>query len=202
MVFNSGYSAKPKDQTDDPVQDGEKVTDEELMIRIGKGDRFSFAILYNHHLRYTCSLARCFTGNETIAQDITQDVFLNIWKAADRYRPRARFRTWLYKIVLNRCINHMKRNKWITNQEDFFARHREFTNWQETSSMLGRMEDHDRSKRLLSHLHKIDQLILIDHYVNGIPYAQIAKKLGMKEKAVRDKAFQARRKLRGILKNS
>lgn len=171
------------------------------MVRIGQGDHYSFAILYNRHLSYARWLARRFTGDETIAQDITQEIFLKIWNCAGRYRPHALFRTWLYKIVRNHCINHVKRNQLITNQEDFIARHREFSNWQETSSMLGRMEDHDRVKRLLSHLHKIDRLILFEHYVNGIPYAQIAITLGMNEKTVRDRAYHARRKLREILGN-
>ncbi len=201
MACNSEKPTGKKDGTCGHFIVWEKISDEELMDRMGQGDHYSFAILYNRHWRYARWLARRFTRNETIAQDIAQDVFLHIWKAANRYRPRARFRTWLYKIVLNRCINHSQRNKWITNQEDFIARHREFSNWQDTSSPLGRMEDHARVKRLLSHLHKIDRLILFEHYVNGIPYAQIAITLGMNEKTVRDRAYHARRKLREILGN-
>jgi len=201
VACSSGKSAEKNNRTIGEAQFWEDFSDEELMDRMGQGDHYSFAILYNSHLSYARWLARRLTGDETIAQDIAQDVFLAIWKAANRYRPRARFRTWLYKIVLNRCINYVQRNKWITNQEDFIARHREFSHWQETSSMPGRMEDHDRAKRLLGHLHKIDRMILIEHYVKGMSYAQIAITLGMNEKAVKDRAYHARKKLREILGN-
>ena len=56
-----------------------------------------------------CRLARRILGNEAIAEDIVQDAFLRVWINAPRWRPQAAFRTWLYRIVVNLCLNAKRR---------------------------------------------------------------------------------------------
>ena len=52
-----------------------------------------------------------FLGNRQLAEDLTQDVFMKVYKSARWYRPRSQFQTWLYTIAKNTCLNELRRNQ-------------------------------------------------------------------------------------------
>jgi len=83
--------------------------DHELMARAARGDGQAFRILAERHAERALRLARRILGNEAIAEDVVQDAFLRVWINAPRWRPEAAFRTWLYRIVVNLCLNARRR---------------------------------------------------------------------------------------------
>src|SRR3954454_15650375 len=87
----------------------EGPADHELMECAAKGDGQAFRILAARHGGRALGLARRFLGNEAMAEDIVQDAFLRVWINAPRWRPEAAFRTWLYRIVVNLCLNARRR---------------------------------------------------------------------------------------------
>jgi RNA polymerase sigma-70 factor (ECF subfamily) len=84
-------------------------TDHDLMARAAQGDERAFRELAERHAGRALGLARRILGNETMAEDIVQDAFLRVWINAPRWRPQAQFRTWLYRIVVNLCLNAKRR---------------------------------------------------------------------------------------------
>jgi RNA polymerase sigma-70 factor, ECF subfamily len=89
---------------------GEALTDEELMVEVAAGNRGAFEQLAKRHLRKSIGLARRIVSNGDDAEEIVQDAFMQIWAHADRWRRNeARFSTWLYRIVLNRCFDYRRR---------------------------------------------------------------------------------------------
>src|SRR5947207_11633421 len=87
----------------------EGPADHELMERAAKGDGRAFRVLAERHAGRALGLARRILGNEAMAEDIVQDAFLRVWINAPRWRPQAQFRTWLYRIVVNLCLNAKRR---------------------------------------------------------------------------------------------
>ncbi len=85
-------------------------SDQELMARAGQGDRRAFQALVRRHAGRAVALARRILGNDALAEEIAQDALLRVWIAAPRWRPQAAFRTWLYRIVVNLCLNAKRRN--------------------------------------------------------------------------------------------
>jgi RNA polymerase sigma factor (sigma-70 family) len=90
------------------------VTDNEtLWVRQAqKGDKQAFGELVILHQTFVYNLALRASGNPQEAQDLTQDTFLKAWLSLPQFRLEARFRTWLYRIVINLCYNrnpHLKR---------------------------------------------------------------------------------------------
>ena len=83
--------------------------DHDLMARAAKGDERAFRTLAERHAGAALRLARRILGNETAAEDIVQDALLRVWVNAPRWRPEAAFRTWLYRIVVNLCLNAKRR---------------------------------------------------------------------------------------------
>lgn len=80
-------------------------SDEELIHALGNGDENALRILVE---RYTASIYRFsvrYTGNDYLAQDISQEVFLKLYRHARRYKAGTPFRTWLFSIVRNTSID-------------------------------------------------------------------------------------------------
>lgn len=107
-----------------PLRDGESEAgepgDEELMANIAAGDRNAFSILSRRHARRSLALAGRVLGNAADAEEVVQDVFLRIWLNADRWRGGdSRFSTWLYRVVLNRCLD-VRRRRTFEPIEDAF----------------------------------------------------------------------------------
>src|SRR5262245_13401901 len=84
-------------------------SDHELMARAAKGDGRAFRTLAERHVGAALRLARRSLGNEAMAEDVVQDALLRVWINAPRWRPEAAFRTWLYRIVVNLCLNAKRR---------------------------------------------------------------------------------------------
>jgi RNA polymerase sigma-70 factor (ECF subfamily) len=84
-------------------------SDHELMARAAKGDERAFRTLAERHAGAALRLARRILGNEAMAEDVVQDALLRVWTNAPRWRPEAAFRTWLYRIVVNLCLNARRR---------------------------------------------------------------------------------------------
>ena len=83
--------------------------DHDLMARTAQGDGRAFRILARRHAGGARRLARRILGNETLAEEVAQDALLRVWINAPRWRPEAAFRTWLYRIVVNLCLNAKRR---------------------------------------------------------------------------------------------
>ena len=87
------------------------VADEDLMLAYQNGDAASFDSLYARHKGpvYRYILRQC--KNEAIAEELFQDVWMNLIKARERYEVKAKFTTWLYQMTQNRVIDHYRRQK-------------------------------------------------------------------------------------------
>ena len=85
--------------------------DEELVRRIGVGDKRAAAELMRRHLPKMVGLARRMLGNHAEAEDVAQDVFLRVWKHANAWRPgQAKFETWMHRVAMNLCLDRLRRS--------------------------------------------------------------------------------------------
>ena len=85
-------------------------SDDALIHASAGGDRTAFARLVDRHSGRAFAVAFRMTANRTDAEDIVQDAFIRAWRHAGRWQPgRAAFSTWLYRVVTNLAIDHMRR---------------------------------------------------------------------------------------------
>ena len=87
------------------------VSSEDLMAKIGAGDRYAFEVLVRRHQRPVLNFIYRFLGDLTEAEDLAQEVFLRVWQSAAAYKPTAKFTSWLYRIAVNLCINKQKSDR-------------------------------------------------------------------------------------------
>lgn len=85
--------------------------DEQLVERFRDGDQSAFNRLVERHQRDVYRLAYRFVGNHADAHDLSQEAFVRVYRSLDRFRGDARFKTWLYRIVVNLSLNHVTRGR-------------------------------------------------------------------------------------------
>lgn len=85
-----------------------KDPDPALLERCRQKDAQSFAELVAEQQDYVYTLARRMLRDPEEAADLTQEVFWNVWNGLPYFRGESRFRTWLYRIVVNHCLNRLR----------------------------------------------------------------------------------------------
>lgn len=83
--------------------------DAALMLRVKQGDATAFAALVEKYKQPVMNLAWRTLRDETEAEDLAQNVFVQAWKSAERYQATAKFSTWLFTIARNLCLNEIRR---------------------------------------------------------------------------------------------
>jgi RNA polymerase sigma-70 factor, ECF subfamily len=87
-------------------------SDEELCRRIAERDGAAFELMVDRHQGRAYRLASSILGNEADARDVSQDAFIRLYESAGRFDGRSRFSTWFYRILVNLCIDHQRKNRW------------------------------------------------------------------------------------------
>jgi RNA polymerase sigma-70 factor, ECF subfamily len=81
-----------------------------LIARAAAGDASAFQRLVEQHRSMVYRLAYQFAGNHYDAEDIAQEVFIKVYRSLDQFRRDAQLSSWLYRIVMNACIDHHRRH--------------------------------------------------------------------------------------------
>lgn len=98
--------------------DEARQADQVLMARVSQGDAQAFQQLVDSGIERVLAVARRMLGDDMEAEDVAQDVFLRLWRQADRWEGgRAQVSTWLYRVTVNSCIDRMRARREETVDE-------------------------------------------------------------------------------------
>jgi RNA polymerase sigma-70 factor (ECF subfamily) len=92
-----------------PASDDDKDRDAAAVERVRAGDTAAFAELVDRYQQRVFWVARGMVGNDVDARDAAQEAFIRVFRSLDRFDTRMRFYTWLYQIVVNLCIDHLRK---------------------------------------------------------------------------------------------
>lgn len=174
--------------------------DNELMRRVGSGDKTAFKELVQRNQRIVTGIIYRYTGNHHEVEDLAQDIFLKVYKAAPRYTPRAQFKTWLYKVIANHCFNYFrsqKRRSFITSynqsfpEEDNPPLHHAEAQKEQPENVMQQQELRTALTAALSELPDRQRMALILHRFEDLSYKEIANVLGCSLSAVESLLFRA-----------
>jgi len=82
-------------------------TDIDLMLRVKNGDDGAFSQLIKRYYNKILNYVYKYTNNRESSEDLTQEIFMRVYKSANNYEPEAKFSTWLYKIATNLCLTEV-----------------------------------------------------------------------------------------------
>jgi RNA polymerase sigma-70 factor (ECF subfamily) len=198
----AGAAATPGAAAADP--------DVALMLRVQEGDQAAFQELFRKLSPRVLQYTRRFVGSDALAEEVTQDVFVQIFRFRHRYRPQSRLSTWVFTIATNLCLNELRRPERhlrvdLWERRDAEERHegpqlpdpdavtpeagaagRELARQLEVA--VGALPPKQRAALLLSR-------------VDGLAYRDVAESLGCTEGAVKALLFRATQTLKKNLRD-
>ena len=142
-----------------------------------RGDQEALRLLFETHKDRVYSLALRFTGDGTAAWDLTQEAFIKIFSKLGEFRNQAKFETWLYRIVLNACIDQQRRNKrFIPLEKPGMCNTMSESQPQEKSYI--RRQVTEAVQAAVARLSPKVKAPILLRYVQGLSYEEIAEVLG------------------------
>lgn len=161
-------------------------------------DRVQFEALFKSHFQYLCNFAKQYVGDQDTAQDITQKVFITLWEKRTEIDPKQSIKSYLFTIVKNRCLNHIRDQKTyrskvldldcgdieIGKEEVYFAE----------AELKKQIE-----LALASLPPKCREVFEMSRY-RGLSYKEIAEELDISQKTVEAHVGKALKTLRELLK--
>jgi RNA polymerase sigma-70 factor (ECF subfamily) len=180
---------------------------ETLIKRCLAGDQAAWEEIVRTHRRKVFNVAYKFVGKHDEAEDLTQDIFLKIFKALDTFDRRANFQTWLISVSRNLCIDHYRsvRKERETIDRDVDAG--ELTPASATGSPMAALEQRDRVALLRQALAELPETLrtaVVLRDLQELSYQEIADQLHLPEGTVKSRINRGRtelarqvRKLRG-----
>jgi RNA polymerase sigma factor (sigma-70 family) len=178
------------------VGDYKQDPDVQLMLQAGEGNLQSFEELVLKHQKAVLNAAYRYTGNPSVAEELAQDVFVRVFRAARSYRPEARFSTWLFTIVRNVCMNYRMREGKQDHQMDPDNDLVVISQGQENPEQRAiRRELEQKIQRAIMSLPETLRLPLILSQFQQMPYEEIAKVLELSVAAVKVRIHRARNAL-------
>jgi RNA polymerase sigma-70 factor, ECF subfamily len=172
-------------------------TDEELMTAVASGDRGAFDLLVKRYQEIIWRIARRYTGNDEDARDICQTVFLKLLDAASRYKIFSTFRTYLFRITNNVCIDHYRKKR--PEADDSIET-------MDTAPLPNEtFEKNERNRQLqhaLTQLTERQRRAIVLRYDADLSVREIAASMHVSEKAVERLLAHAREALRGLVQKS
>lgn len=100
------------------------MSEAEIIQQLRQGSEQAFKNLVSNYQKLVVNTCYSLVQNTEDAEDIAQDVFIEVFRSVDRFRADAKLSTWLYRIAVNRSLNHIrdnKRRKWFRSVEEVFS---------------------------------------------------------------------------------
>ena len=174
-------------------------TDKTLVDRFRNGDRAAFTELVLRYQKPIYNAAFWVLRSTEDARDISQIVFLKVAERLDDYDPKYKFFSWIYRIAVNESLNLLRRNGWeqeLDDEIDLPGKESADPEWQ-----VGEAEVSRRIQSALMSMTTNDRMVLTLRHFSECSYQEIGQILELDEKTVKSRLFEARHRLRGLLKD-
>ncbi len=190
------------------VKDHSSASDEELVQGAKKGDTGAFEELVARHRDKIYARAFSMMRNEDEATDLSQEAWVKSWQRLKQFQGESSFGTWITRIVINLCLDHLRRRK--RQRTESIEEMDEESGGVErqmpvvTANPTERLERAELRKRidealnLLSHEHRT---VLVLHEFEEMEYKEIARTMECSIGTVMSRLFYARRKMAALLAN-
>jgi RNA polymerase sigma-70 factor (ECF subfamily) len=169
-----------------------------LIQRCLSGDQEAWVQIVRQHWRKVFNIAYKFTGKHDEAEDLTQDVFLKIFKSLDTFDRRANFQTWLVSVSRNLCIDHYRSVRKERETIDRDVDPGELTPAAQTVSPIAALEQADRVallKKALANLPNTLRSAVLLRDIQELSYQEIADRLDLPEGTVKSRINRGRTEL-------
>jgi len=163
------------------------LIEEDIINGLKKGDEDCFVEFVNNYKKKVISLCYSYTKDFQEAEDLSQEVFISLFKSINNFRGDCSFSTYVYKVTVSRCLD-FKRKRSI---KDFLTGLVSKQGYFEEN-----LDDKNFIRDCIKALKEELRLPIILHYYIGLNYKEIGEVLNTSSKAVEGRIYRAKQKLR------
>ncbi len=182
----------------------EETEESEIVRRAQEGDREAFRELVDRYQRKVYSICYGMLKNRDDSLDVSQEVFVKVYRYIGKFNHQSSFYTWLYRITVNMCIDHIRKAKKARSVEydDGIGGRDEVVGGEHImpstlglnpDEVYGRKELRQKMLEALDTLSEKHRVILIMREVDGLSYEEMADALNISKGTVMSRLFHARR---------
>jgi len=165
----------------------------ELVRACQRGEHDAFRTLFETYKNRVYSVALRFAGDEATAMDIAQDTFVKLFSCINDFRGESSFDTWVYRMVVNSCLDRKRRERrWMPMADEFLATLR--AEGDALAEML-RLELSRRVRAAVDRLSPDLKMVIVLRYTEGLAYNQIAEVLGCSAGTIASRLSRAHKAL-------
>lgn len=174
---------------------------EQIIEGCRRGDEEAFRELFETHKDKVYSIALRYAGNPAVAMDIAQETFLKLMSRIHQFRGESSFDSWLYRLVVNCCMDHRRRHRRLQPLLDEFLD--VFRAPQPTAlEGLEKEEMQAEVQRVVSRLGPEQRIVVVLRYTEGLSYEEIAEILGCSRGTVASRLNRAHKVLERRLRHA
>ncbi len=166
----------------------------ELILKFKQGDKFAFRQLVEKYQDSVINTCYRFLRNKEEAEEVAQEVFLKVYLSFNTYQPKTKFSTWLFKIVVNSCLNKLRdKKKFSLSQldEDLHA-----SSENQPDKSLEQEELRMLVRNAVDSLPENQRTVILVNQYEGFSYQDTAKILDCSVSAVESRLFRAKESLK------
>lgn len=182
--------------------------DVQLMLRFQSGEEAAFRQLYEKYKVPLLNFIYRYCQDKLIAEELSQEVFIRVYKKAASYRPDAMFSTWLYRIAINLCLNELRSGRYRFEYElkavdsthtERLVELADHTGRLNAEEKIARDERLNRIQNALAALPPKQRIALICSVYEKLSYKEIGRRIGCSESAVKSIIHRSKTALRNLL---
>jgi RNA polymerase sigma-70 factor, ECF subfamily len=189
---------------------GNRIDDTSLIREAQQGNRAAFEVLVRHYDQSVLRLALHLTGSESDAQDVYQEAFLKAYKNLGSFRFECSFYTWIYRIVTNLCLDHLRKRTVrkedapvaIDGSGEEFNRLEQFADVRSGANPERDLMRRELGKKIghaLSGLTPRERMVFELKHYHGLKLRTVGEMLNTTEETAKNTLFRATQKLRAAL---
>ncbi|MCH7504519.1 sigma-70 family RNA polymerase sigma factor [PVC group bacterium] len=175
---------------------------QDIIKKASTGDLDAFEKIYRYYAGFVFNVSLRVTNDRETAKDVSQEVFLTVYRKLKNFRFDSSFKTWLYRIAMNTAINTAKKESKI--KEKALKSHIEEPGkpWQnDVNKHMDQVDNEQRLNTLLSKLQVQERACMVLKHIEGLSCQDIADALKMNVNTVKTKLRRAREKLMTLRKD-
>jgi len=174
-------------------------SDIDLCAMAAGGSLAAFEVIYQRYHRRTFSLTLRMTGSQTEAEDLTQEVFIQLFRKIGSFRGDSAFSTWLHRLTVNQVLMHFRKRSFKNEKttEEGDMPEQAVTGSANPNKMA--VVDRIALKNAIAELPRGYKNVFVLHDVEGFEHEEVARMLGISVGTSKSQLHKARLKLRGLL---
>lgn len=175
------------------------LSEKRLMQKVAKQDPKACHTFVNNYMFMMYNVALRVVKNPTMAEDITQDSFIKIWKYAHTFKGESSLKSWIYRITINTCYDHIKRQNKSNSPHDDINDVVVEDKSDLADTTLFKKEKAEHVRQALYQLSERERSVLVLFYWESAKISEIAHAMDMSDSAVESLLRRTRTKLKNIL---